>query len=429
MPSAPDGARLRGQHLESRGHQQRIAGGRDDEAGQALQRHGVVPDEVAQVGPGSHQDGVDALLARLVLDRGQSGPVVTAVHGVLLRPSESMCSTRRRPGDARLPAWPPRRAPSWSSTPPRCTTASFYALPEKMTAPDGRPHNAVRGFLSTADPAGGRPRAGRHRRLLGQRLAPGMAGRPRARRTRRTGSPTRRGRRRGRRRPSRSRSARRRSRSPGCSTPLGIARWGVDGYEADDVIGSVTAQFDRPTVVVTGDRDLVQLVDARTSVLLTVNGGMEKWPLLDPAGVEERFGVAPGALRRPRGPARRPVGRPARGAGHRRQDGGRPGGRVRIASTASSRPRGSRRPARPMTPRLAAAAAGPRGQPCRARREWRRSCATCRCRRRTCAAARAARPRRAGRAGRASGACSARWTTCGPRCGVRPTTSRPRRRG
>ena len=26
---------------------------------------------------------------------------------------------------------------------------SFYALPEKMTAPDGRPHNAVRGFLST----------------------------------------------------------------------------------------------------------------------------------------------------------------------------------------------------------------------------------------------------------------------------------------
>ena len=26
---------------------------------------------------------------------------------------------------------------------------AFYALPEKMTAPDGRPHNAVRGFLST----------------------------------------------------------------------------------------------------------------------------------------------------------------------------------------------------------------------------------------------------------------------------------------
>ena len=26
---------------------------------------------------------------------------------------------------------------------------AFFALPTSMTAPDGRPHNAVRGFLST----------------------------------------------------------------------------------------------------------------------------------------------------------------------------------------------------------------------------------------------------------------------------------------
>ena len=25
---------------------------------------------------------------------------------------------------------------------------AFYALPQKMTAPDGSPHNAVRGFLA-----------------------------------------------------------------------------------------------------------------------------------------------------------------------------------------------------------------------------------------------------------------------------------------
>jgi 5'-3' exonuclease len=67
----------------------------------------------------------------------------------------------------------------------------------------------------------------------------------------------------------------------------------VDGYEADDVIGSVTAQVPGPAIVVTGDRDLVQLIDERTSVLLTVNGGMEKWPLLDPAAAEDRFGVPP----------------------------------------------------------------------------------------------------------------------------------------
>ena len=86
----------------------------------------------------------------------------------------------------------------------------------------------------------------------------------------------------------------------------------MDGYEADDVIGSVTAQLDGPRVVVTGDRDLVQLIDERTSVLLTVNGGMEKWPLLDPASAEERFGVEPDGyvdLAVLRG---RPVGRAAR---------------------------------------------------------------------------------------------------------------------
>jgi 5'-3' exonuclease len=160
---------------------------------------------------------------------------------------------------------------------------SFYALPEKMTAPDGRPHNAVRGFLSTVT------------RLVDAHAPAGIVAcwdndwRPawrvdlvpsyKAHRVGEDEEPA--------------------SLGPqavaigGLLDALGVARWGVDGYEADDVIGSVTAQFDEPTVVVTGDRDLLQLVDARTSVLLTVNGGMEKWPLLDPAGVAERFGVPP----------------------------------------------------------------------------------------------------------------------------------------
>jgi 5'-3' exonuclease len=170
---------------------------------------------------------------------------------------------------------------------------SFYALPEKMTAPDGRPHNAVRGFLSTLTrlvdahaPAGvvacwdndWRPawRVGLVPSYKAHRVADesGLA----------DGGAT---------------EAEPESLGPqavaiaGLLEALGIPRWGVDGYEADDVIGSVTAQFGQPTVVVTGDRDLLQLVDARTTVLLTVNGGMEKWPMLDPAGVEERFGVAP----------------------------------------------------------------------------------------------------------------------------------------
>ncbi len=73
----------------------------------------------------------------------------------------------------------------------------------------------------------------------------------------------------------------------------GVPRWGVDGYEADDVIGSVATQEPGPCVVVSGDRDLVQLIDGSTWLQLTVNGGMEKWPVLDPASASERFGVPP----------------------------------------------------------------------------------------------------------------------------------------
>ena len=170
---------------------------------------------------------------------------------------------------------------------------SFYALPEKMTAPDGRPHNAVRGFLSTLTrlvdahaPAGivacwdndWRPqwRVDLVPSYKAHRVADeaGLAG-------------------------SGATEAEPESLGPqavaiaGLLEALGIARWGVDGYEADDVIGSVTAQLGGPCIVVTGDRDLVQLIDPDTSVLLTVNGGMEKWPLLDPASARERFGVPP----------------------------------------------------------------------------------------------------------------------------------------
>src|SRR3954454_25068123 len=42
---------------------------------------------------------------------------------------------------------------------------------------------------------------------------------------------------------------------------FGIAVIGADGYEADDVIGSLATQSQGPVDVVTGDRDLFQLVD------------------------------------------------------------------------------------------------------------------------------------------------------------------------
>src|ERR1035437_8248179 len=58
---------------------------------------------------------------------------------------------------------------------------------------------------------------------------------------------------------------------------LGIARVGSDGYEADDVIGTLThrARGRQLVDVITGDRDLFQLVDddAGVRVLYTARGG------------------------------------------------------------------------------------------------------------------------------------------------------------
>ncbi len=169
---------------------------------------------------------------------------------------------------------------------------SFYALPEKMTAPDGRPHNAVRGFLSTVTrlvdmyaptalvacwDADWRPawRVDLVPTYKAHRVADDGAG---------DGSGG---------------EAEPESLGPQAEAigqlldAMGLPRWGVDGYEADDVIGSVATQSAVPCIVVTGDRDLVQLIDTHTRVLLTVNGGMEKWPLIDPVVALDRFGVPP----------------------------------------------------------------------------------------------------------------------------------------
>jgi 5'-3' exonuclease len=69
---------------------------------------------------------------------------------------------------------------------------------------------------------------------------------------------------------------------------LGIARVGSDGYEADDVIGTLThrARGRQSVDVVTGDRDLFQLVDddAGVRVLYTARGGVR-----DPDVVTQSF--------------------------------------------------------------------------------------------------------------------------------------------
>jgi 5'-3' exonuclease len=80
---------------------------------------------------------------------------------------------------------------------------------------------------------------------------------------------------------------------------LGIPRLGADGFEADDVIGTLTARHkaDMAVDVVTGDRDLFQLVDDQgpVRVIYTARGGVRDPDLVDEAFLRTKYAVASGA--------------------------------------------------------------------------------------------------------------------------------------
>src|SRR3954467_10430891 len=74
--------------------------------------------------------------------------------------------------------------------------------------------------------------------------------------------------------------------------PFGIAIVGADGYEADDVIGTLATGAGMPVEIVTGDRDLFQLVDdsAGVQVLYTARG-VGRHERVTEAVVREKYGV------------------------------------------------------------------------------------------------------------------------------------------
>ncbi len=73
---------------------------------------------------------------------------------------------------------------------------------------------------------------------------------------------------------------------------LGIAVVGHDGYEADDVIGTLATTSSMPVDVVTGDRDLFQLVDDDRGVrVLYIARGVGKHEVVDDAWVRAKYGV------------------------------------------------------------------------------------------------------------------------------------------
>jgi DNA polymerase-1 len=157
---------------------------------------------------------------------------------------------------------------------------AFYALPESIATHDGRPTNAIYGFASMMakiledfDPA-----------AVIVAWDAGMSGREL------TYEPY---------------KAQRKPRPDLLSEqwphlmPLadafGFTNVRVEGYEADDVIGSLVRlarETEIPVMVVSGDRDVYQVVGDGVRVM-TTSRGVTETKVYDAEGVEERYGVPP----------------------------------------------------------------------------------------------------------------------------------------
>ena len=162
---------------------------------------------------------------------------------------------------------------------------AFYGIPESVTAPDGTPVNAVRGLLDFVAALIERYRPTHlvacmdadWRPSFRVKLLPSY----KAHRLAPDGGET----------------------VPSGLVPqvgtivevldaIGIARLGVAGFEADDVIATLADSSKRPVDVVTGDRDLFQLVrdDVPVRIVYTARG-VAKAELIDEAAVTAKYGI------------------------------------------------------------------------------------------------------------------------------------------
>lgn len=175
---------------------------------------------------------------------------------------------------------------------------SFFALPEKMTSPDGRPVNAVRGFVDTIANLVVRERPTRLVVCLDLDWRPefrtDLIPTYKAHRVAVPDGGT---------------DVEGRDidveEVPDTLTPqvdmimavlaaAGIATSGAVGCEADDVIGTLAYdEANDPVIVVSGDRDLLQVVadDPVPVRILYVGRGLAKAEMMGPVEVAEKYGV------------------------------------------------------------------------------------------------------------------------------------------
>jgi 5'-3' exonuclease len=160
---------------------------------------------------------------------------------------------------------------------------AFYALPESITAPDGRPVNAIRGFLDMAASLIERHRPNRWVACLDLDWRPAfrveLVPSYKAHRQAKDGSE---------------------EIPPALAAQIppllavlgafGLACAGADGFEADDVIATLAHRDSEPVEIVSGDRDLLALATDRVTVLYT-GKGIAKLEAMGPAEVLAKYGV------------------------------------------------------------------------------------------------------------------------------------------
>lgn len=162
---------------------------------------------------------------------------------------------------------------------------AFYGVPETVTAPDGTPINAVRGLLDFVSFLVERYRPARLVACMDADWRPAfrVALLPsyKAHRVAPAGGET----------------------VPDLLTPqvpvieqvldaIGLCRLGVAGFEADDVIATLAVRATGRVDIVTGDRDLFQLVDDAKPVRIVYTArGVGKAELVDEAAVAKRYAI------------------------------------------------------------------------------------------------------------------------------------------
>lgn len=160
---------------------------------------------------------------------------------------------------------------------------AFYALPESITAPDGRPVNAIRGFLDMSAALVERRRPRRWVACLDLDWRPAfrvaLVPSYKAHRMAKDGSE---------------------EIPPALAAQIpplldvlgafGLACAGADGFEADDVIATLAHRDTEPVEIVSGDRDLLALATDRVTVLYT-GKGIAKLEAMGAADVQARYGV------------------------------------------------------------------------------------------------------------------------------------------